>query len=180
MENNKKIRIKVNAFDVFLILLALCLVATFALKIYTGIAENKNRYNNEYILTFSCVDEYDSILAAVKDGDALYLEDGEILGYIAMADKNSMSPFVITSSSKSDLICDPSSWVDFTVPGTTKLDLISFTGIVKLNGNAKRIENGDYFVLGDDKISEGLTLTVHTLKAEFKVTVVSIDKIDRY
>lgn len=171
MENSKKTRFKVNAFDIFLILLAICLVVTFALRIYNGIYERKNSYNSECVLSFVCENEYNSVVDAVKDGDAVYLDNGELLGYVTSYDKNSAAPFKITSNEEG------SSTKPF---GTTEYLFVSFTGTVKLNGNAKLVENGEYYLLGDNNITEGASFKVHTVNAEFTITVSSIEKVDKY
>ena len=171
MENNKKTRFKINAFDIFLILLAVCLVATFGLKIYQGISEDKNSYNSEYILSFVCEGEYNSVIRSVREGDTVYLENGEILGYIAPPEKNGTTPLEIISNTEG------SSKKPF---GSTEILFVSFSGKLKLNGNAKLVENGDYYLLGDSNITEGATLTVHTVNAEFTIKVSSIEKVDKY
>ncbi len=171
MENNKKMRFKINAFDVFLIFLAVCLVATFGLKIYRGIAEDKNSYNSEYVLSFVCEGECNGVIRYVREGDTVYLENGEILGYIAAPDKNSSTPLEIISNTEG------ASNKPF---GSTEVLFVSFSGSLKLNGNAKLVENGDYYLLGESNITEGSKLTVHTVNAEFTITVSSIEKVDKY
>jgi hypothetical protein len=170
MENKKKNKFKINAFDVFLILLVLCLIGTLVFRIYNGVAEDKNSYNNEYLLKFKCEGEYDSVIRYVRDGDAVYLASGELLGYITFAESNNTQyPLEIETSETSS--GDPNNDV---------LEFVAFTGYMKLNGNAKKATNGNYYVVGDENIIEGSIITVHTRTAEFTVSLESIEAINNY
>ena len=168
MENNKKNRTKINAFDIFLILLVLCLIATLVFRIFNGISSDKNSYDNEYILSFTCEGEYDSILDYVKSGDAVYLPSGELLGYITFSDENKTGfPLEIINDNEYS-----NNSADF--------NFVKFSGVLKMNGNAQKIDKGNYYLIGDDKITEGATITVHTMSVEFTVSVTNIEKINTY
>lgn len=175
MENNKKNRVKINAFDIFLVLLVLCLIGTLVFRIYNGISEDKNSYNNEYILMFACDGEYDSIIKYVKEGDAVYLRSGELLGYISVPEgSKSGTPLEIITGDNMD---DVTKSAD---EATKKLEFVKFTGAIKMNGNAKKAAKGNYYIIGDENIIEGAVFTVHTRVAEFTVSVVSIEAINNY
>ncbi len=181
MDNNKKNRVKINAFDVFLILLVLCLIGTLIFRIYNGISEDKNSYNNEYILTFSCDGEYDSILGYVKAGDAVYFESGELLGYIGFSENNkSQSPLETVIL---ETVTEPVEEGDIQEAENESaydLSFVGLTGVIELNGNAKKVEKGNYYAIGDENIIEGVELTVHTETVEITITVVSIQKTSNY
>ncbi len=180
MENSKKNRVKINAFDVFLILLVLCLIATAAFRIYNGVSEDKNSYNSEYILNFTCEGEYNSIIKYVKDGDAVYLQDGELLGYITFAEGNEGDTpleIIIDEENPDD---EANSEVANDNANTNELSFVRFSGAMTLNGNAKKSQKGNYYIIGEDNITEGAKFTVHTINAEFTITVVSIEKVDKY
>ena len=170
MENKKKNRVKINAFDVFLVLLVLCLIGTLIFRIYSGISENKNSHNNEYVLSFECDGEYDSVIRYVKDGDAVYLTSGELLGYITFSEQNK-------GEYPLQIVTDEQSSED---PNNSVLEFVSFRGEMKLNGNAKKATNGNYYVIGEENVIEGSEITVHTRTAEFTVSVVSIKAINNY
>lgn len=175
MENNKKNRVKINAFDIFLVLLVLCLIGTLVFRIYNGISEDKNSYNNEYLLTFKCESEYDSVIKYVKEGDAVYLRSGELLGYIGVREGNQgQYPLELIPDSVSD---EQSAKAD---EGVKTLSVVSFTGVIKMNGNAKKAAKGNYYVIGDENIIEGAVFTVHTREAEFTVSVEKIEAINNY
>lgn len=171
MENNKKNRVKINAFDIFLVLLVICLIGTLVFRIYNGISEDKNSYNNEYVLTFACDGEYDSIIKYVNEGDAVYLRSGELLGYIGIPE-GSEAPLNILS--------DESQEKSSVSANVQTFELVSFTGAIKMNGNAKKAAKGNYYVIGDENIIEGAVFTVHTTETEFTISVVSIDTINNY
>ena len=173
MENNKKSRVKINAFDIFLVLLVLCLIGTLVFRIYKGITEDKNSYNNEYVLTFACDGEYDSIVNYIKEGDAVYLRNGELLGYIGIPEGKEAPIEIITSEQTEE----PAAAGDGSV---RNLKFVQFTGVIKMNGNAKKAAKGNYYVIGDENIIEGAIFTVHTKTAEFAVSVVSIEPINNY
>ena len=48
----KKAKRRVNPFDVMIVLLLLCLLATFGFRIYRGVADKNDSNVSEYILTF--------------------------------------------------------------------------------------------------------------------------------
>ena len=170
MDSNKKNRVKINAFDIFLVLLVLCLIGTLVFRIYNGVAEDKNSYNNEYILSFEADGEYDSIIRYVKGGDAVYLNSGELLGYIFFPEANQgQYPLEILQSE--DSTANENNGV---------LEFVKFKGEIKLNGNAKKAAGGNYYIIGDENIIEGSKITVHTRTAEFTVSVVSIKATNNY
>ena len=84
MANNQKQRKGINAFDAVVILLLLCLVATFAYRIFTGFGESEDGVSgSKYVMEFQCDGEYNSILRYLQSGDAVYLaSDGKLLGYL--------------------------------------------------------------------------------------------------
>ena len=84
MANDQKKRKGINAFDAVVILLLLCLVATFAYRIFTGFGESDDGVaGSKYVMEFQCDGEYNSILRYLESGDAVYLaSDGKLLGYL--------------------------------------------------------------------------------------------------
>ena len=84
MANNQKQKKGINAFDAVVILLLLCLVATFAYRIFTGFGKSEDGVaGSKYVMEFQCDGEYNSILRYLQNGDAVYLaSDGKLLGYL--------------------------------------------------------------------------------------------------
>ena len=162
----KKIKAKINAFDVFVILLVLCLIATAVYKLY-GSASISGGENTDVAVKFKCDGEYDAILDYLAEGDAVYLESGEILGHISKSsDKKAL--FDITYKADED--------------GMTKEEteagnmykMIAFVGEIKLSNGATKSGRGSYYVIGEDNVTVGGKLTVHTKNCEFTITVTDI------
>ena len=84
MAKNQKKKRGINAFDSVVVLLLLCLVATFAYRIYTGFGQSDDGVaGSKYVMEFQCDEEYNSILRYLENGDAVYLaSDGKLLGYL--------------------------------------------------------------------------------------------------
>ncbi len=177
MENNKKTKVKINAFDVVLILLVLCIIGTFIFKIYTGVAEDKNTNNSEYILTFTCEGEFDSLIKQVKVGDPVYLESGELLGYITLGEgkTDEAAPLEIITAE-----ADGNGSDEQTESHGREFKLVNLSGVLKLNGNAKKSDNENYYVIDEKNISEGAQIRVHTTRAEFTIIVDKIEKVNNY
>ena len=183
-DNKKtKAKMKVNAFDVFVLLLVLCLIATLVYKIYTGIAEETNTDNSKVIIEYVCEGEYNSILNYLNDDDAVYLESGEILGYISVNPSSDELFEIITevqtdtqSSEESDTVLSAKE------SGTAEFDYskVKFSGCISLNGNALKSNKGSFYIIGEDNITVGGTLRVHTKRAEFTITVTSIGDVRDY
>lgn len=169
----KKTKVKINAFDVFVMLLVLCLIATVAYKVYTSISSDNNTKNSYVTMTFKCDGEYSSILDYLSEGEAVYLESGEILGYIHKNPDNE-ELFTITEH-----IGDVAGG---TRAVTTKAvyEKIQFTGEIKLNGNAVKSQKGTYYTIDDENITVGGKILLHTKNAEFTVTVTGFNEVDKY
>ena len=164
----KKTKVKINAFDVFVILLVLCLIATAVYKLYGSASINNGGENADVTVKFKCDGEYDVILDYLSEGDAVYLESGKILGYIS---KDSAKKDLFEVSYKADENGETPS-VDDTAGNTYKM--IAFAGEIKLNGSASKSGRGAYYVIGEDNVTVGGKLTVHTKNCEFTITVTDI------
>lgn len=164
----KKTKAKINGFDVFVILLVLCLIATVVYKLYISASINGNTESSDVTLKFKCDGEYDSIIDYLSDGDAVYLESGEILGHIS---KNADTKELFDISYKADEDGDTS--FDTTEVGNM-YKMIVFSGEMKLNGHATKSGRGSYYVIGDNNITVGGRLIVHTKNCEFTISVTDI------
>ena len=83
MKRAVKERKKINPFDVIVIILIVCLLVTFAYRIYAGVADESHRNEIKYVMEFECDEEYDSLLNHLSEGDAVYFAaDGKLLGYL--------------------------------------------------------------------------------------------------
>lgn len=179
MNKDKKNYFKANAFDVFVFLLVLCLIATVAYRIYTSIAEDRNAKSSFLSLTFTCENEYDSITEYLKEGDAVYLPSGELLGYIAKGAYGDLLFETVTEGTTADTENgeEATEEITFALASPKKYSVITFNGEIKLNGNAVKSSKGSYYKIGDDAITVGGTLLLHTENTQFTVRVNSINEI---
>ena len=76
----EKRKIKINAFDVLMIFLVICLLATFAYRVYEGLSKESDRGRSSYLVYFECKSEYDSLIKHLHAGDQ---EHNEQEGLIA-------------------------------------------------------------------------------------------------
>ena len=169
----KKTKVKINAFDVFVMLLVLCLIATAAYKVYTSVSTNNNTKNSDVTMSFRCEGEYNSIMDYVHEGDAVYLESGEILGYIY---KNSDQKELFTIIEDSTEALDGAREVS----AKNVYEKVKFSGEIKLNGNAVKSPRGTYYIINNENITVGGKILLHTKNAEFTVTVTGFDEADKY
>ena len=90
---NKKDR-KITALDVVIVLLIVGLLATFAYRIYDGVADPDFVEDSKYSVEFVCEGEYNSIAKYLENGEAVYLAStGELLGNLYV--KKAGSPVFI-------------------------------------------------------------------------------------
>lgn len=179
MNKVKKNNFKANAFDVFVFLLVLCLIATVAYRIYTSIAEDRNAKSSLLSLTFTCENEYDSITKYLNEGDAVYLPSGELLGYIAKGAYGDDLFETVTDATTTDAKNseETTEKVTYALTSPQKYGIITFNGEIRLNGNAVKSSKGSYYKIGDDTITVGGTLLLHTENTQFTVKVNSINEI---
>ncbi len=176
-----KERKKINAFDVVVILLLVCLAATFGYRIYAGIdADNPNNNVVKYIVEFECDDEYDSLLAYLDTGDAVYFGENKLFGFLYTEDGSEEGPLSVISD-------NTDYGAVYTLEGISAANASSFqkvynrvklTGKLSLNSEATRIRAGDYYSVGGRNIREGSEIEVYTDTAEFTLTVTRITAVD--
>ena len=160
----KKNKKKINVIDVVIILLVLALIGTAVYRIYSEISKNTSAKKSNIILTFECEVTYDSILKYAKDGDAVYLEsDGTLLGYLHKADGATDALYAVaddTGSGSSE-------------GGANKS--VKLLGTLKLSSDAREAQNGGYYVINGNNITNGSTLNVYTETTVMKIVVKSIE-----
>ena len=61
-------------------------------------------------------------------------------------------------------------------PKSVIYESIEFSGEMRLNGNAAESARGSYYVIGEDNITVGGKLLVHTKSCEFTITVTDISQ----
>ncbi len=162
MTNEKKQRKKINPLDVVIILLVLCLVATFAYRLYDGVTTPNLKDDSEFVVYFDCND-YKSLTSYIDDEDGVYLAStGELFGYVCPV--NESGAIVNIKSNESGTTTLP----------VTDYEKVDFSGALKLSAEARAVSSGNYYSLGEMNFTKGSTVEVYTEKAVFTITVTDI------
>ena len=159
-KNENKIKKRVNPFDVVIVLLVLCLVATFVYRIYTGVANKGGDSNlSNYVLTFRCEGTVDSVNDYFDEGEAVYLSvNGELLGYVS----SKMTVEEVTSEGEE---ADTS-----TFPYKT----VNITCEIRLSRDVNVHNNGVYYSAGSVNFAPGSTIQIYTEEVALNVVVESV------
>lgn len=202
MAQTKKEKKRVNAFDVVVILLTVCLLLTFAYRIYAGLADESYRSEIKYVMAFECDAEYDSILNYLSEGDAVYLaSDGTLLGYLYVGedDENGAVYQIVddiptfagagelygngANAENSDPEAESGSEAESSAETETTpaqpqayvpYDTVKLGGQIRLNIETMRVKSGNYYTIGKISFTEGSTVEVYTDSAVFTLKVTNI------
>lgn len=175
-ETKKKRKYSFNAFDVFVILLILVLIGTVVYKISKKSSIDANKDNPVYTVIFDCTDEYDSLQKYLKDGDEVYIKSsGELFGYIYKSADSVVKDALYSSETET------SGEADSTIVENGTEEAISesavyykktdFEGKIKLNGNAEKSNEGEYYTVEGINITVGSVIDVYTDDAEFTIII---------
>lgn len=181
---SKKAKKRVNPFDVIIVLLVLCLLATFGFRIYNGVATKNDSNVSDYILTFECNGKVNSLGEYLDAGTPVYLSaNKEILGYIYEG-KDAVKVTVLTEAeteAATEFVtsADVESEIDTTEAETEKpleYKKADIEGKIRLSANVNVYSGGVYYSIGDINFAPGSVLKIYTEEATFTVTVKSIAK----
>ncbi len=167
---------KITAFDVVIVLLIIGLLATFAYRVYDGIADPGFKKNPQYTLAFVCDEEYNSIARHLEDGEAVYIAStGELLGnlYARKADE----PVITVIGGSVDVETDGESSDETVEVPETIYEKVILSGNLMLNADAEAVNVGSYYTVGGINIVNGSVIEVYTEDAVFTLTVASIAPI---
>ena len=161
-------RRRINAFDVVIVLLILCLIATFAYRVYDGIADPTMKKDPKYVLTFECDEEYISLTKYLENGEAVYFEsNGELLGHL-YSDAADASVLSVVNGAEETESGESTEYV---------YERVKLSGMLKLNADAAPVADGIYYTVGETNIAKGSTVNVYTSDTVFTLKVVSITEI---
>ena len=187
--DSKKNKIKVNVFDVVVILLVILLVGTLIYRIYSGSENEALQNGTKYVIYFESNDVYDSLIAYLEDGDTVYLENGEVFGFLySESDESGVVYELIddiptyADSSVSEGSQDNSDIGEGNIVFVESSDenisasyrMINIGGNIRLSHNAVRVQKGNYFSIGDKNITEGSVVKVYTEDVEFTLVIKDI------
>jgi hypothetical protein len=165
---------------VLVIFLVICLLATFAYRIYEGFSEESNRGDSKFVVYFECVSEYDSLIKYLSDGDAVYYAaTGELLGYIHAKDGKPAVEIITFGIQEEITETVGTETVDTETAETEdesrdSYEKVMLGGEIRLRGDATKKYNADLYTVGSIGITKGSEISVYTEDAEFTLIVLSI------
>ncbi len=174
----KNTRRRLNIIDVVIILLVLALVATGVYKIYTELTSGTFvEKQGNYILTFECDSEYNSLLKYLKDGDKVYFNsDGTAMGCIYDFDKTDKLGAVYSITDEGSSSTTASS--DSADEEKDEYKKIKIGGYIKLVANAEKAKQGNHYIIEGKNLTVGGKFTVYTEDTVFALKIVSIDAVE--
>lgn len=181
-DTSKKKQFSFNVFDVFIILLAVALIATVVYNVLQNSYKTATEDNPRYVMEFECESEYDSLAKYIKEGDEVYIKsNGELIGYIRKSDMMSTDAIVVVDKGTQDSTEEPTDEPAQNVSGKAEYDdlykKVTFSGEMKLNGNTQKSRDGSYYSIEDFNITVGSKIEVYTDNAQFTITVKAINDI---
>ncbi len=179
-KESKKAKKRVNPFDVIIVLLILCLIGTLAYRVYDGVTVKNSKKDSKYVMSFECEGVYSSLVSYLKSNTAVYLSDGELLGYVYTG-KGGVDPVRIVERMTEPEIKDVTETGGAENRATDvsyAYEKVKISGKIKLNSGTVKIQNGGYYSVGESNFAVGSVVEVHTEKAVFTLKVISIDTLE--
>lgn len=182
-EKQKKSGLRINAFDILVILLVLCLIGTVAYRVYEGVAKDKVDSTSKYVIEFECED-YDSLARYLASGDEVYLSsNGALLGEIYRGRTDFQAIYVETEAEETTVSDETTDSI--IIGGTDDEETetgmsykpAKITGKLRLNVSVTASSEGSYYTLGDVNFSKGSVINVYTEDAEFTITITNITTV---
>lgn len=190
-----KTKKRINPFDVVIVLLILCLLGALGYRVYDGVTVRNSNKESKYVMEFECERVYSSLSGYLNGNTAVYLADGELLGYIYTGKNGVDAVHVIEkvtdtegSAEETDEAFETDQEKDETSSSEVSesqeedtsfvYELVKLGGKIKLNGSTVKINNGGYYSVGEINFAAGSVIEVHTDKAVFTLRVVSIQALD--
>ncbi len=165
MENTsvkKKGKRKLNVIDVVIILLMIALVGTMAYRIYTEITNGESARQSNIIVTFEAQVEDDGILDYLKNGDKVYF----------VTDKTQLG--TLYDGAADDGLGAVYKKLDEKAESDASVGKTTICGTLRLVAEARKSQNGDYYVIDGRNISVGSKLDVYTDTAVLRITIKAI------
>ena len=190
--DGERVKKKVNPFDVIIVLLLICLLGTLAYRVYDGVSVENADQESRYVVRFECDEAYNSLMGYLGADTAVYFDDGELLGYIYDGKDDIDRVQVIERLTEelpeelpeeqdtSSVENDADSVEEDSESAETAFiyEKVKLGGSVRLNHSTVKVENGGYYVVGDNSFAVGSLIKVHTEKAVFTLRVVSIEALE--
>lgn len=179
MKNANKEKRRINAFDVLVIFLVICLLATFAYRVYEGLSKESDRGRSSYLVYFECKSEYDSLIKHLHAGDAVYFAStGELLGYLHADDGERVLELITIGYEPDSTESNEISADEAEEESKKSYGKVMLGGKIMMSGDTTKAYNANMLTIGSINVTEGSEINVYTANAEFTVTVISIMSIE--
>lgn len=171
---------RINALDVVIVLLILCLVAAFAYRIYRGVSDPYTSKNSEYIVEFECEEVYNSLSEYIEEGEAVRLaSNGEILGHVYMSKGDEKPIWIVTEAPLTDgeAVEDETETESGEASPEDSLpsyEPVRLAGKLSLSADAIAEKAGNYYTVGDVGIAIGSVVEVYTEDTVFTLLITDI------
>ena len=163
---------RINAFDVMIILLVVCLVAALGYRIYTGVSDPGVGSTSNYVIEFECEDVYNSLADYIEKDEQVYVaKNGLLLGSVYIDKKGGAPLELITEAEEVD---ETETGSEAEVEQGKVYEKVDAKGKLKLNSDAVISELGNHFTVGDLGVTVGSKIEVYTTDAVFTLKVTAI------
>ena len=163
---------RLNAFDVMLILLMICLVAALGYRVYSGVSSPDVVKDSKCIVEFECDGVYNSLIDYIDNNEVVYFKNsGEVFGCIYMGKEDLHALEIVTDAVDPE---EESSGDEEEI----SYELVKARGKLKLNADAIASDEGNYFTVGDIGFTVGSIIEVYTDDAVFTLKITAIQTIE--
>lgn len=187
MANPKnKSKSRINVIDVIIILLVLALIGAVVYRIYAAISDGSSKKGSDYIVSFECGSEYNTLIEYLKNGEEVYLTTNKaLIGYIyddpddpRGAVYEILSDEPIGGEAGEDETEAPVR-SDENNENADAYRKTKLSGMIKLSSEAVKAKSGNYYTVQGRNITVGSTLEVYTDDTVFTLVVKSITKVEK-
>lgn len=173
----KKEHRRINAFDVVIILLILCLAGAFGYRVYQGVSDPDTRKESKYIVEFECEGVYNSLVDYIENGETVYFADsGDVFGHMYKTKDSAAAMEIITE--KSDEAETEETGSEEEQNTKPFYETVRAKGQLKLNADAIKSGVGNHFTLGDRGFTTGTVIEVCTSDTVFVLKITNIYAVD--
>ena len=170
---SNKTKRRINVIDIIVVILILALIGTAVYRVYGMISTGSSSKGSDYVVTFECDSEYNTMVDYLKAGKAIYLVSNKsLLGYVYDDPDDAHKPVYEVNQA---LVGEKESEGE-SAGATDAYRKVKLAGKLKLSSEAVKAKTGSYYTIKGRNISVGSTLEVYTDEAVFTLTVKSITK----
>lgn len=164
-EKKKKGKFSINAFDVFIVILVLALIATVVYKAIDVVKIGSVDDNKEYSVIFKLEEEYNSLEKYLKSGDSVYVSsNGMFIGNLEYY----LGEELLYEISEAD---NSAPDTENQIPDYYKSN---YYGKIKMSKEAYKNSGDDYITVEGFNFAKGGELVIRTDKTEFSIKVIDI------